>query len=240
MREVKITALLGLLLATNSFAQTCEVLLESIENKNLIKVDLRTLRPTQFAVGYKTVEEKIEKLHGMNDEKLQSYIKKRPIPLVIGPGATQYSVDKHHLGLALLKSHYNMSYGYIKDDLSDSKSMAEFWERMVEKGYAYPKDENGIQRNPESLPKSYFDLRDDPYRSLASAVREKGGYEKTKTAFSEFAWADFFRDRIKIESGESGFEKAVSYGLELAHSKAAKKLPGYIGDKAALNGENDQ
>lgn len=228
MREVKFIALLGLFVASSSFAKPCELLLDI---RKPVKIRLRDIRPTQFALGFRRVDEKAEKIHEMDRDQLHSYLKKHTVPYVFGPGGLIYAIDKHHHGLALLREDVEEVYGKVFDDLSDL-SPAEFWKAMIRKKYVYLKNEYGEgPLNPETLPKSLLDMKDDPYRSLASAVRHEGGFEKTNTTFSEFTWAEFFRDRIILEPGEKGFKKAVSKGLELARSKEASRLPGYIGDE---------
>jgi hypothetical protein len=42
----------------------------------------------------------------------------------------------------------------------------------------------------EQLPQKVTGLTDDPYRSLAWAVRKRGGFQKTTASFSEFQWAN--------------------------------------------------
>jgi hypothetical protein len=72
------------------------------------------------------------------------------------------------------------------------------------------------------------DMTDDPYRSLAWAVRDKGGYGADDAVpYSDFHWADFFRAHIKIGDGKAGFDEAVDEGVKLAQSSAAKDLPGF-------------
>jgi hypothetical protein len=79
---------------------------------------------------------------------------------------------------------------------------------------------------PAWLPKSLLDLPDDPYRSLASAVRKKGGFAKVEgdPFFTEFRWANFFRERMNI----GDWSDSVSHASKLARSSAAGRLPGFI------------
>jgi hypothetical protein len=79
------------------------------------------------------------------------------------------------------------------------------------------------------LPSSLLGLKDDPYRSLAWAVREAGGFVKTDKPFTEFKWAEFFRPRIPMGSGEVAWEAAVQAAIRLAKSPAAAGLPGAVG-----------
>jgi hypothetical protein len=71
-------------------------------------------------------------------------------------------------------------------------------------------------------------LADDPYRSLAWALRHAGAYEKSDLAFSEFKWADFLRKELAIEHGDEGFAKALTAARDLARSPKAGHLPGFL------------
>jgi hypothetical protein len=77
------------------------------------------------------------------------------------------------------------------------------------------------------LPINIRGLADDPYRGLAWAVREAGGFEKTGEPFCEFRWADFLRKRIRMARTEGAFEEALKEALALAATPEAKHLPGY-------------
>jgi hypothetical protein len=80
-----------------------------------------------------------------------------------------------------------------------------------------------------NLPETVRGLADDPYRSVAGEVRERGGYEKDETPFSEFLWAQFFRAHLRVHPVYHDFESAVVEALELAKSSAARNLPGWSG-----------
>jgi hypothetical protein len=80
-------------------------------------------------------------------------------------------------------------------------------------------------------------LTDDPYRSLAGAVREAKAFDKSNKPFAEFLWANFFRGLgpdgtrqrppIHIGPGAEGFRRAVEEGKLWAHLPQASHLPGY-------------
>ena len=70
---------------------------------------------------------------------------------------------------------------------------------------------------------------DDPYRSLAGALRRAGGYSTETTPFSEFLWADFLRRRIKRKSVEGDFDRALEKALRFAKGEDAAYLPGWCG-----------
>ena len=56
-------------------------------------------------------------------------------------------------------------------------------------------------------------LVDDPYRSVAAEVRERGGFAKESAPFEEFQWADFFRRRIPARLVKKDFDGALRDAL---------------------------
>ena len=66
-------------------------------------VAIDSLRPTQFAIGYREVEERAQNIAGKSPKKLAKYMEEHLPLIVIGPGGMPYLVDGHHLALALLK-----------------------------------------------------------------------------------------------------------------------------------------
>ena len=89
----------------------------------------------------------------------------------------------------------------------------------------------------DSLPSNLFELKDDPYRSLAWDVLTKNGYGKTTVPHADFLWAEFFRARVSKKMIRSDFSKSVSLGTELASSPAAARLPGYSSNSGTLGHE---
>lgn len=97
------------------------------------------------------------------------------------------------------------------------------------RGWLHPFDEHGTRRDYADIPKRMRDLADDPFRSLAGAVRESGGFAKDTTPFSEFIWADYFRRRMKRARIERHFEKALVQALDIARAHDASFMPGWCG-----------
>lgn len=192
--------------------------------------EIADVHPTQFAVGYREVQRKIEKLSEYDDADLREYLKSHAAPAVFGPKGEIFLVDHHHLAFALLKideSEIRIEILAKWMDLNDS----EFWARMKRKRWTYLYDENGQgPLSPSKLPLRINRLTDDPYRSLAGAVREAGGFEKSEVPFAEFVWAQFFRSRIDLGQTEREYRAAIRQATSLAQSRAARGLPGYIGD----------
>lgn len=195
------------------------------------KCRVDALRPTQLAVGMQEVKEKEDKLSGMSAKKLDKYLLENPEPAVAGPGGELYIIDHHHLARALYD--LGVKYTYCDEAADYSKlSDGEFWAKMEERRWVYAYDEYGQGPRPYAeIPRSVSELRDDPYRSLAGAVRKAGGYDKSSEPFAEFKWADFFRDKIGRKDLEADLEGCTAKGVKLAHSAAAAGLPGYNGSR---------
>ena len=229
------------------------------DTMQIYKLLVNDLSPTQFATGKTEVQYKsgrIKKKYAGKD-KLHDYLLLRPVP-VVKRGKKFYLVDHHHLVRAL----YDALNDELGDDLFvyvkvmfDGSSLTEthFWKAMFEHHYVYLfYADGGGPKPPESLPKHIRDIGFDPYRSLAWLVRDRHGYMKNNTPFSEFKWANYFRTRILFEqdilSGKSSFhdfayevskdgkieltddgEDIVDEALFLATAPEAAGLPGYLG-----------
>jgi len=193
-----------------------------------------SLKPTQFSVGLLEVEYKVIEMVKLKKKKLQHLIKKTPIPVVVSPWKELCVVDHHHFLFACWHANVPVVRVQVIKDYSHSRlSYHRFWQKMTRENYAYLYDQFGSgPRNPLYLPLDIRGLADDPYRSLAWMIRKEGGYENSEETFCEFKWADFFRSKGLLNTqGRRGFHEAVRRGLRLAHSRAARNLPGYLRSK---------
>jgi hypothetical protein len=212
--------------------------------KGTCRCTVRLLHPTQMSVGMIQVKAKVDKLKKKEkDGKLFSYLakKKHREPVTIGPQGVLYITDHHHLAVALLNMGVDDTYCQIEDNRSD-QTLDVFWAGMVHDGKARPWDEKGEKHAPTAIPAGIGELRDDPYRSLAGAVRDECGFSLDKDekseSFVEFKWADFFRRTKRPETGQpipaqliqTNMKKAIKQAMELAKSPAAaaENLPGYL------------
>ncbi len=227
--------LLALSLIINSATAWAEHCTTDSLASSTCKVNVEELYPTQFAVGFREVKAKKINIEGFSEEELDTYLAGHPVPVVISPDGKFYITDHHHLARALWDAKTQNTdpkkklYAEILRNWGN-KDQAEFWRKMKEKSWVYLYDEKG--QGPIShtkLPENIEDLKDDPYRSLAGEVRDNEGYDKSDEAFAEFKWANFFRARVTIGSGEAGWKKAVKEALKQAKSLDAKNLPGYNG-----------
>ncbi len=192
-------------------------------------VSILSLRPTQMTVGMREVKEKRKRWREHKSKHKQAeLLGKHMIPVVLGPDERHYVVDHHHLARALHDEGVKDVLVTIIADLT-MVDKAAFWGVLDHHRWAYPYDAKGERHHFKDIPKSVVDLKDDPFRSLAGEIRRAGGYAKDTTPFSEFAWADFLRQKMSRKVVEADFAKAIEKALALAKSPAAIYLPGWCG-----------
>lgn len=194
----------------------------------LTPTPLDELRPTQMTVGLREVAEKRRAWQVRSELSAETFLGDHMIPVLRGPKGRLYVIDHHHLARALIEGGGTDVLTTVVADLSHL-SKAEFWTFADNRAWCHPYDEHGIRRDFDEIPRRIRDLKDDPFRSLAGAVRRLGGYAKDTTPFAEFTWADFLRRRIKAERVERDFDTALERALKLAKSEAARHLPGWSG-----------
>ncbi|WP_426230796.1 ParB-like protein [Pararhizobium sp. DWP3-4] len=195
---------------------------------HLQPVAIASLRPTQMTVGFREVACKSLEWREISGHDGADFLGRHMVPVVIGWKKHAYLIDHHHLVRALQEEGVAHVLTSVVADLSDL-GKTEFWSVMDHYRWSYPFDAAGERQPHNSLPKSVAGLIDDPYRSLAGALRGAGGYAKDNTPFSEFMWADFLRNRIDAKLLRRDFKDAEIAALKLARTKSARHLPGWCG-----------
>lgn len=195
---------------------------------HLTPVEITSLKPTQMTVGLREVEDKRRQWAAIREEKGADFLGHHMVPVVLGHKQRLYLVDHHHLALALHEEGVKHVLTSIVADLSHLDRQ-EFWSVMDHRNFVYPFDVDGVRHPIENLPKRIVDLKDDPFRALAGAVRDAGGFAKIDAPFSEFLWADFLRRRVGDKKLRHSFEDAVEEAMQLARSRDARHLPGWCG-----------
>jgi hypothetical protein len=194
-----------------------------------MKRKVHELRPTQFALGMVEVSTKREKLLKMSENERDEYLHDHKVPIVLCRQGQAHLIDHHHLVRACWEAGVHHVVTEVKEDLSHLSDDA-FWKAMVERNWTHLFDQLGNgPHEPHHLPVDIRGLADDPYRSLAWAVREAGVFEKSPEPFCEFRWADFFRKRLQIPRTENGFDKVFEAAKKLAIAPEARHLPGFKG-----------
>ena len=191
-------------------------------------VAIDELHPTQITVGMEEVRAKRKEWRAKGDERAGAFLGRHMIPVVLGPKSRSYVIDHHHLARALHDEGVPHVLTTLVADLS-RLDQATFWVVLDNRGWMHPFDDAGKRRGYEAIPQTVAALIDDPYRSLAGALRRSGGFAKDTTPFSEFLWADFLRRRIERKHVESHFDRAIEEALRLARSHDADYLPGWCG-----------
>jgi len=189
------------------------------------------LRPTQITVGMREVDAKRKAWREKGEGKAEEFLGRHMIPVILGPKDQCYVIDHHHMARALLEEGQKE---VLVTPIANLKRLDRdsFWFVLDCHDWMHPFDENGIRRGYKDIPKSVKDLVDDPYRSLAGALRRRGGFAKDTTPFSEFLWADFFRKRVARKTIDKHFEDALAEALKLAKGTDADYLPGWCGPVA--------
>jgi hypothetical protein len=189
-------------------------------------VPIAELRPTQATIGYREVMAKRSRYRAAITADRLVLLQQQGVPIVVGPEAHAYVLDRHH-GLCALFAEAVVTVPVVTiDDLSDLSREA-FWSTLDARGWCHPYDADGRRLLYERIPTSMSDLSDDPYRSLASALRRVGGFDKVKVPYSEFAWADFLRRRLDRGALERDFAGVLQAALRLSGGEAARALLGW-------------
>lgn len=179
-------------------------------------IAIRELRPTQMTVGYREVAERRRLRRAAaaaGDGAFPSLI----VPVVLGPGSRSYILDRHHeLCVRAAECVPDVQVAVV-DDLRRLEWVG-FWLTLNRRGWCHPQDADGQRQDYSYIPTTIDGLADDPFRSLARALRRAGGYAKEKAPFSDFLWADFLRGRVPRTLVNDDFEMALREALTLARN----------------------
>ena len=191
-------------------------------------VAIKDLRPTQVTVGLAEVNRKRHEWRHRREANGAEFLGNHMIPVVQGPDNSWWVIDHHHLARALYEEGQEHVLVSIIANLGHL-SKKRFFTVMDCNNWLHTYDAEGRRQDIKELPRHVGKMIDDPFRSLAGEVRRAGGYAKSAAPYTEFLWADFFRDRIKRHMVEAKFTKAVDKAVEFARSKDAAYLPGFAG-----------
>jgi hypothetical protein len=191
-------------------------------------VEVKSLHPTQFAVGYWEIDKRSEKVINKNGDKLLKYMMNHVGKIVVGPDGEPYIIDRHHLACIMTRTGKSRTIYAVVEANFSKLPVDSFWNELVKRKWAYLYDENGRgPLDPKLLPQTIKDLKDDPYRSLAWEVRERGGFKKTENPFAEFQWANFFRKKFPVNEANEKMNQLIDEAMKICHNQAAGKLPGF-------------
>ena len=192
----------------------------------LSPVPIQSLRPTQLTVGLIEVEARRDQWR--EEKKKGKFLGQHMIPVVIGPRKRPYVVDHHHLARAL---HDSGQHQVLVQPIVNAEDLSQehFWRFLDNQGWLHPFDEHGERQPYSAIPKKIAQLKDDPYRSLAGAVRKAGGYAKDTRPFMEFIWADYFRGSFSARDIRRKWDTTLEEAVALARRPEAHFMPGWCG-----------
>ena len=191
-------------------------------------VAIAELRPTQITIGLREVAEKRRQWNEMPEEERGPFLGRHMIPVLLGPKGRHYIIDHHHLVRALHDEGCESVLVNVVAKLNALEKDA-FWVFADNRGWCHPYDADGRRVGFDQIPRTIADLSDDPYRSLAGALRRAGGYAKETVPFTEFMWADALRRTLTRRPAGDAFSAAMIEALAFANSPAASYLPGWCG-----------
>lgn len=199
------------------------------------QVAIAKLHPTQAGIGQLQVDETVRKLAGKDEQRLDAYMKKKEIPVVIAPDGGYWLVDRHHLTTALWQTGVREARVKVIARLQDEH---QFWSQMQNNHWAWLKDERGRPITPRQLPGRIGALPDYPYRTLAGLLQDAGYFQKNKQVyFVEFAWASWLGQQMQwLPVTRENLTARLQQAKRLACTQAARDLPGYPGKQCRSKG----
>jgi hypothetical protein len=192
----------------------------------LVKAKLKTVRPTQMTAGFGQIDVKVKSFKKMSAAERERKLDKLFAPGVVGPRGELFLIDHHHEAIAALRVGAKEIYLGVVADLSDVKER-DFWIYLDHRSWVHCYDIDGDRRSFSEMPRRLGRIRDDPYRTLAANVRNKGGFAKSDLPFLEFLWANYFRNNISKGLLAENPKEALKRALTLSKSQKAKSLPGF-------------
>lgn len=195
---------------------------------DLTEIDIDDLHPTQLTLGMEEVEQRRKQMAQLSASELRQKMEEKAVPHVVGPNGRIYMVDHHHFCRVMHElGHRKVLLGEREHDWSNLDIEA-FWKRMEKRRLCWPVDIDGNQRPAVKIPAHVKDLTDNPWRTLARAVRGKAYREKKRQHFQEFRWGNYFRSFMTTRLLETDIRLAEALAVKLARSSEAQDLPGYI------------
>ena len=185
------------------------------------------LLPTQVTLGMREVAFKRQRWRQKDRERAEHYLSNHPIPVILGLELRYFILDRHHLTRALCdEGMVQVPISIVANESALPRD--EFWAVLERHYWVHPFDDKGERVAYRDIPKSISKLIDDPYRSLAGALKRAGGYSKDRSPFSEFRSGGFLRNRIDSERSRAtsiGIAAGNGFGAKL-RSKGASGLVG--------------
>ena len=180
--------------------------------RNESRVPIAMMRPTQGSVGFEEVADKRRRYRAADR---RSVFLDRIFPIVLGPEDEIFVIDGHHWLRALQEEGVQLASVDVVADLRHLDGRA-FWQELTARHWCHLYDATGRRIGHDALPARIADLPDDPYRSLATAIRRAGAVQKQPGSFGEFTCAAALRRAIPERLARSDYPAALRQALTLA------------------------
>ena len=184
---------------------------------------IRDLHPTQFTVGLREVERKRQQFRAARGRARVELLERLTIPVIVGPLGRLYVVDRHHWLRALASEGVGNVELTVMADLQRLSQRA-FWVELNRRDWCHPHDADGLRRDPAEIPSTIFRLRDDPFRSLASALRRATGAAKPASLFGECKLANALRSQIPPGLIDTDFNAALDLAVSSSGQREAQAI----------------
>lgn len=227
---------------------------DSTEDDHLCQIRFEYLKPTKFSVGEEYIKS-VYKSFSTQPKNFQANLCKFPINIVIGSKFNQgFYVTDGHQRLKVIDLFRNLNstnftiIAKVRKNyriISPNLTKKDFWNSMVADDNVYLFDK-GIPTPPEKLPQTIANLKNDPYLSLVSYIRndkQKFCFDNELSSFQNYGesqWADYFRSYKGLEAYTDKKiynyyknriiyfeEKSKDKKINICKSIEASHLPGY-------------
>lgn len=198
-------------------------------------LSMETIFPAQLRYSSRNVEEKIQEIvtssHATWDDTQKkwnfafdqgnsAFSLEEALPVIKGPHGYVLA-DGHHHAIASLKLQANTLPVYLLADLSHL-SVAEFWEEMELRGWAYLIQLDGTKSLP---PNRFEELKDDPNRYFAAITARKYAKETSRAESSGAAyplWIKIGKDTpfIEFRISDALRKEGIEYRYDMELSEA--------------------
>lgn len=199
----------------------------------LLEVAVAELRPTQMCVGLAEVQHRVRDFTGEPLKQRRSYLRRKPVPLVLNGAGHLWMVDRHHRLRALLQVDGGATaFGYVVLELATRDDHLTLQE-LQQRGWLYLYNRRGDgPLPPEALPQQLTRLQDDAYRSLVWRLKREGYIGGAPLVpFHEFRWGAWLRGCDLPPFHSLYLAPALPAARRLVCSRAAAALEGWRGQR---------
>jgi hypothetical protein len=154
----------------NGLEATCWILvviMNDINQESFKTVRIADLVPTQVTVGMREVNFKRRRWREKHSHQAANYLNTHRLPVVLGPDARHYLIDRHHLALALNDEGmiWELPVSIVAN--MGELSFDRFWTTLESHNWTHPFDDEG-RRYPYD--RRHAQVSERPHRRSLSLI----------------------------------------------------------------------